>query len=34
AFYASLDPLTVAGLVASPTGPLLISISRRHPDAD
>ncbi|WP_328905778.1 Rrf2 family transcriptional regulator [Streptomyces sp. NBC_00234] len=27
AFYASLDPLTVAELVASPTGPLLIGIS-------
>lgn len=27
AFYASLDPLTVGDLVASPTGPLLIGIS-------
>ncbi|MFJ1721585.1 RrF2 family transcriptional regulator [Streptomyces sp. NPDC088244] len=34
AFYASLDPLTVADLVASPTGPLLIGISRSRPDAD
>ncbi|MEU2838428.1 Rrf2 family transcriptional regulator [Streptomyces sp. NPDC007076] len=33
AFYASLDPLTVADLVASPTGPLLIGISRSRPDA-
>ncbi|MES9588690.1 RrF2 family transcriptional regulator [Streptomyces sp. NPDC088190] len=32
AFYASLDPLTVADLVASPTGPLLIGISRSRPD--
>jgi Rrf2 family transcriptional regulator, nitric oxide-sensitive transcriptional repressor len=28
AFYASLDPLTVGDLVASPTGPLLLGISR------
>ncbi|MGW8883935.1 RrF2 family transcriptional regulator [Streptomyces sp. NPDC055749] len=27
AFYASLDPLTVTELVASPTGPLLIGIT-------
>ncbi|MEU9314458.1 MULTISPECIES: Rrf2 family transcriptional regulator [unclassified Streptomyces] len=32
AFYASLDPLTVAELVASPTGPLLIGISSTRPD--
>ncbi|MFD7866464.1 RrF2 family transcriptional regulator [Streptomyces sp. NPDC057682] len=31
AFHASLDPLTVAELVASPTGPLLLGISRRPP---
>ncbi|WP_393060410.1 RrF2 family transcriptional regulator [Streptomyces sp. LN549] len=31
AFYASLDPLTVAELVSSPTGPLLIGISSRPP---
>ncbi|MCX4723847.1 Rrf2 family transcriptional regulator [Streptomyces sp. NBC_01306] len=29
AFYASLDPLTVTDLVASPTGPLLIGIGSR-----
>ncbi|MFF9346036.1 RrF2 family transcriptional regulator [Streptomyces sp. NPDC014734] len=29
AFYASLDPLTVEELVASPTGPLLIGITSR-----
>ncbi|MFJ2033643.1 RrF2 family transcriptional regulator [Streptosporangium sp. NPDC087985] len=27
AFYASLDPLTVNDLVASPTGPVLLSLS-------
>ncbi|MEE1769579.1 Rrf2 family transcriptional regulator [Streptomyces sp. JV185] len=32
AFYASLDPLTVAELVTSPTGPLLIGISSTRPD--
>ncbi|MFF1839318.1 RrF2 family transcriptional regulator [Streptomyces sp. NPDC058231] len=32
AFYASLDPVTVAELVTSPTGPLLIGISRGRPD--
>ncbi|MFD0297104.1 RrF2 family transcriptional regulator [Streptomyces sp. NPDC127118] len=32
AFYASLDPLTVTELVASPTGPLLIGISSGRPD--
>ncbi|MET7857156.1 Rrf2 family transcriptional regulator [Streptomyces sp. NPDC005318] len=31
AFYASLDPITVADLVASPTGPLLIGISSGRP---
>lgn len=31
AFYASLDPLTVAELISSPTGPLLLSISGRPP---
>lgn len=34
AFYASLDPITVTELVASPTGPLLIGISRGRPGAD
>ncbi|MET8945045.1 Rrf2 family transcriptional regulator [Streptomyces sp. NPDC004542] len=28
AFYASLDPLTVADMVTAPTGPLLLEISR------
>lgn len=28
AFFASLDPLTVADMVASPTGPLLLEIGR------
>ncbi|MFG2298745.1 RrF2 family transcriptional regulator [Streptomyces sp. NPDC048603] len=28
AFYAALDPLTVGELVAAPTGPLLLGISR------
>ncbi|MCX2923097.1 RrF2 family transcriptional regulator [Streptomyces sp. NEAU-W12] len=28
AFFASLDPLTVSDLAASPTGPLLLEISR------
>ncbi|WP_405562962.1 RrF2 family transcriptional regulator [Streptomyces sp. NBC_01180] len=32
AFYASLDPLTVADLVASPTGPLLVGIGSRPDD--
>ncbi|MEU5821286.1 Rrf2 family transcriptional regulator [Streptomyces sp. NPDC047803] len=31
AFYAALDPLTVAELTASPTGPLLIGISSGPP---
>ncbi|MET8325808.1 Rrf2 family transcriptional regulator [Streptomyces sp. NPDC005181] len=31
AFYASLDPITVAELVTSPTGPLLIGISSSRP---
>ncbi|MET8712561.1 RrF2 family transcriptional regulator [[Kitasatospora] papulosa] len=31
AFYASLDPLTVSDLAASPTGPLLLGISRGRP---
>ncbi|MFE7428625.1 RrF2 family transcriptional regulator [Streptomyces sp. NPDC057545] len=31
AFYASLDPITVAQLVASPTGPVLIGISGIRP---
>ncbi|MBT2414079.1 nitric oxide-sensing transcriptional repressor NsrR [Streptomyces sp. ISL-12] len=29
AFYATLDPLTVADLVASPTGPVLIALTDR-----
>ncbi|WP_406435103.1 Rrf2 family transcriptional regulator [Streptomyces sp. NBC_00631] len=29
AFYAALDPVTVADMVAEPTGPLLLGISRR-----
>ncbi|WP_098242112.1 RrF2 family transcriptional regulator [Streptomyces formicae] len=29
AFYASLDPLTVEDIAASPTGPLLLSITSR-----
>lgn len=29
ACYASLEPLTVADLVASPTGPVLIGVSER-----
>ncbi|MET9123553.1 MULTISPECIES: RrF2 family transcriptional regulator [unclassified Streptomyces] len=29
AFFASLDPLTVGDMVASPTGPLLLGISSR-----
>ncbi|MFD0142625.1 MULTISPECIES: RrF2 family transcriptional regulator [unclassified Streptomyces] len=32
AFYASLDPLTVADLVESPTGPVLVSLGIRHDD--
>ncbi|MFD4031818.1 RrF2 family transcriptional regulator [Streptomyces sp. NPDC058637] len=31
AFHASLDPITVADLVSSPTGPLLIGISTGRP---
>lgn len=31
AFYATLDPLTVADLVASPTGPVLIGLTDRPP---
>ncbi|WP_326699757.1 Rrf2 family transcriptional regulator [Streptomyces sp. NBC_01754] len=31
AFYASLDPLTVGDLTSSPTGPLLIGLSRTRP---
>ncbi|MEV0915949.1 Rrf2 family transcriptional regulator [Streptomyces sp. NPDC049967] len=34
AFYATLDPITVAQLVASPTGPLLIGISGGRPPGD
>ncbi|WP_299535928.1 Rrf2 family transcriptional regulator [uncultured Streptomyces sp.] len=31
AFYAALDPLTVADLVASPTGPVLVGLTGRDP---
>ncbi|MET8568834.1 nitric oxide-sensing transcriptional repressor NsrR [Streptomyces sp. NPDC004783] len=31
AFYSALDPLTVADLVASPTGPVLIGLTPRPP---
>ncbi|MET7366931.1 Rrf2 family transcriptional regulator [Streptomyces sp. NPDC005566] len=34
AFYASLDPIAVTDLVASPTGPLLIGISGSRPAPD
>ncbi|MCX4691074.1 Rrf2 family transcriptional regulator [Streptomyces sp. NBC_01408] len=33
AFFASLDPLTVNDLVATPTGPLLVSLSGSVPGA-
>ncbi|MGW2564558.1 RrF2 family transcriptional regulator [Streptomyces sp. NPDC001514] len=29
AFYSSLDPLTVSDVVAAPTGPVLLSLTRR-----
>ncbi|MEU4269335.1 Rrf2 family transcriptional regulator [Streptomyces sp. NPDC026092] len=32
AFYSTLDPLTVADLVESPTGPVLLSLSTRRED--
>ncbi|WP_406864878.1 Rrf2 family transcriptional regulator [Streptomyces sp. HUAS MG47] len=32
AFYRTLDPLTVADLVESPTGPVLLTLSGRRPD--
>ncbi|MEU6947939.1 Rrf2 family transcriptional regulator [Streptomyces sp. NPDC046316] len=32
AFYATLDPLTVADLVESPTGPVLVSLGARRGD--
>ncbi|MFJ7065834.1 RrF2 family transcriptional regulator [Streptomyces sp. NPDC101115] len=31
AFYRTLDPLTVADLVESPTGPVLLTLSGRRP---
>ncbi|MEV8155666.1 Rrf2 family transcriptional regulator [Streptomyces fradiae] len=31
AFYAALDPLTVADLVSSPTGPVLVGLVGRRP---
>lgn len=34
AFYASLDPLTVGDLVASPTGPVLVGLVGRRPGVD
>jgi len=34
AFYASLDPLTVAELTAAPTGPLLIGLGAGPPPRD
>ncbi|MFF3940261.1 RrF2 family transcriptional regulator [Streptomyces phaeofaciens] len=34
AFFASLDPITVADVVTEPTGPLLLSISRGPVAAD
>lgn len=30
AFYATLDPLAISDLVASPTGPVLIGLTGRH----
>lgn len=32
AFYATLDPLTVTDLVASPTGPVLVGLVGRPPE--
>ncbi|MGI5134167.1 MULTISPECIES: nitric oxide-sensing transcriptional repressor NsrR [unclassified Streptomyces] len=32
AFYAALDPLTVADLVASPTGPVLVGVVGHRPE--
>ena len=32
AFYAALDPLTVADVVASPTGPVLVGLVGSRPD--
>ncbi|QNP64061.1 RrF2 family transcriptional regulator [Streptomyces genisteinicus] len=34
AFHATLDPLTVGDLVASPTGPVLVGLVGRGPVAD
>lgn len=34
AFYATLDPITVTDLVASPTGPLLLGIGSRPRPAE
>ncbi|WP_019070718.1 nitric oxide-sensing transcriptional repressor NsrR [Streptomyces hokutonensis] len=31
AFYATLDPLTVADLITSPTGPVLLALTGRPP---
>ncbi|AWW41452.1 MULTISPECIES: nitric oxide-sensing transcriptional repressor NsrR [Streptomyces] len=32
AFYAALDPITVADLVTSPTGPVLVGLTGHRPD--
>ncbi|MGW6405418.1 nitric oxide-sensing transcriptional repressor NsrR [Streptomyces sp. NPDC055134] len=32
AFYAALDPLTVADLVTSPAGPVLVGLTSRRPE--
>ncbi|MBG0857691.1 nitric oxide-sensing transcriptional repressor NsrR [Streptomyces spinoverrucosus] len=32
AFYATLDPLTVTDLVASPTGPVLVGLAGHRPE--
>ncbi|MGY0056082.1 nitric oxide-sensing transcriptional repressor NsrR [Streptomyces sp. LZ34] len=32
AFYRALDPLTVADLVTSPTGPVLVGLTGRRPE--
>ncbi|TXS55839.1 RrF2 family transcriptional regulator [Streptomyces sp. t39] len=34
AFYATLDPLTVGDLVASPTGPVLVGLVGRRPGTE
>ncbi|MET9400743.1 Rrf2 family transcriptional regulator [Kitasatospora sp. NPDC002965] len=32
AFFTTLDPLSIGDLVAAPTGPVLLGLSRRPPD--